>query len=166
MWPNASWAVSKPIRRLIATLFALLFNAKGLNPDVTRAMPRRHDEEATNRRNRRAQATALRESTAARDAPTAAPSLSATGSMYLVKLSRLCIARPPEMPLFAEVNSGRSDFDSSSPTKPEMPGIAAAAAGSILGAATASPAAWNAAVRTVITFFCSGERTVWMALPA
>ena len=59
----------------------------------------------------------------------AAPSLSATGSMYLVKFSRLCMARPPEMMILAEVSSGRSDFDSSSPTKDEMPGSAAAAAG-------------------------------------
>ena len=46
---------------LIATLFGILFDAKGLNPDVTRAVFGRSDEEATDRRNRRAQATALGE---------------------------------------------------------------------------------------------------------
>src|SRR6185295_16935791 len=56
----------------------------------------------------------------------AAPSLSATGSMYFVKFSRDCIARPPEMMILAEVSSGRSDLESSSPTKLEMPGSAAA----------------------------------------
>jgi len=35
-----------------------------------------------------------------------------------------------------------------------------------LGAEPPSPVAWNAAVRTVITFLRSVERTVWMALPA
>ncbi len=39
--------------------------------------------------------------------------------------------------IFAEVSSGRSDLDSSSPTKPERPGSAAAATGSI-GAAEAA----------------------------
>jgi hypothetical protein len=75
------------------------------------------------------------------------------------------MARPPEMMILAEVSSGRSDFDSSSPTKPEMPGSAAAATAST-GAEPPSPVAWNAAVRTVITFLRSVERTVWMALPA
>ena len=55
----------------------------------------------------------------------AAPSLSATGSIYLVKFSRLCMARPPEMMILAEVSSGRSDFDNSSPTNAESPGSAA-----------------------------------------
>src|ERR1700735_4018988 len=90
-------------------------------------------------------------STAARDAPTAAPSLSATGSIYLVKFSRLCIARPPEMMILADVSSGRSDLDNSSPTQPDTPGSAAAAAASI-GADPPSPVAWKAAVRTVMTF--------------
>jgi len=36
------------------------------------------------------------------------------------------MARPPEMMILAEVSSGRSDFDSSSPTKDEMPGSGAA----------------------------------------
>src|SRR5580700_4355297 len=41
-------------------------------------------------------------STAARDAPTPAPNLSASGSIYLAKFSRLCMARPPETMILAE----------------------------------------------------------------
>src|SRR3954462_3046654 len=104
-------------------------------------------------------------STAARDAPTAAPILSATGSMYLVKFSRDCIARPPEMMILAEVSSGRSDLDSSSPTNDEMPGSAAAVAFST-DAEPPSPVAWNVEVRTVMTFLASFDFTVWIALPA
>ena len=85
--------------------------------------------------------------------------------MYLVKFSRLCMARPPEMMILAEVSSGRSLFDSSSPTKDEMPGSAAAATFST-GAEPPSPAAWKAEVRTVMTFLASFDFTVWIALPA
>src|SRR6185437_3064513 len=104
-------------------------------------------------------------STAAREAPTAAPSLSATGSMYLVKFSRLCMARPPEMMILAEVSSGRSDADNSSPTKDDSAGSLAAAAFSI-GAEPPCPAAGKVEVRTVMTFLASDDFTVWMALPA
>ena len=65
----------------------------------------------------------------------------------------------------AEVSSGRSDFASSSPTKDEMPGPAAAVAFST-EAEPPSPAAWKAEVRTVTTFFASFDFTVWIALPA
>src|SRR5258708_24680567 len=95
----------------------------------------------------------------------AAPSLSATGSIYLAKFSRLCMARPPEMMIRAEVSSGRSDFDSSSPTKPELFGSGPAATLST-GAEPPAPAAWNPAVRIVITFLDSFARTVLIALPA
>src|SRR5580700_9170454 len=94
-----------------------------------------------------------------------ADKLGATGSMYLAKFSRLCIARPPEMTILAAVSSGRSVFDSSSPTNADRPGSVAAVVGSI-GAGPPSPAAWKAAVLIVITFLASRERTVWMALPA
>ena len=67
--------------------------------------------------------------------------------------------------IFAEVSSGRSDFDSSSPTKLETPGSAAAAASSI-GAVPPAPVAWKVEVRTVITLVLSFERTVCIALPA
>jgi hypothetical protein len=70
------------------------------------------------------------------------------------------------MMILAEVSSGRSDFDNSSPTKPDRPGSAAAATASIGADEAPGPVAWNVAVRTVITRFFSVERTVWMALPA
>ena len=76
------------------------------------------------------------------------------------------MARPPEMMILAEVSSGRSDFESSSPIKPESPGSAAAVTGSIGAGAPPAPVAWKAAVRTVITRFRSPERTVCTALPA
>ena len=85
--------------------------------------------------------------------------------MYLVKFSRLCMARPPEMMILAEVSSGRSLFDSSSPTNDEMPGSAAAATFST-GAEPPSPVAWKVEVRMVRTFFASFDFTVWIALPA
>ena len=106
-----------------------------------------------------------RSSTAAREAPIAAPSLSATGSMYFVKFSRFCIARPPEMMILAEVSSGRSDLDNSSPANVEIAGSAAAATAST-GAEPPWPAAGKVEVRTVITFFLSADFTVWIALPA
>ena len=69
------------------------------------------------------------------------------------------------MMILAEVSSGRSDFDSSSPTKIERPGSAAGATFSI-GAEPPSPVAWKVEVRTVITFFASVDCTVCIALPA
>ena len=69
------------------------------------------------------------------------------------------------MMILAEVSSGRSDFDSSSPTKLEMPGSAAAVAFST-AAEPPSPVAWKVEVRTVMTFFPSFDFTVWIALPA
>ena len=51
------------------------------------------------------------------------------------------MARPPEMMIFAEVSSGRSDFDSSSPTKADTPGSAAAEAAQAFGAMKAVPLA-------------------------
>jgi hypothetical protein len=82
----------------------------------------------------------------------------------LVKFSPFCMPRPPEMMILAAVSSGRSDLDSSSPTKPEMPG-GRRRAGSI-GAVPPSPAAWKAAVRTVMTFLASASAPSAMALPA
>ena len=59
-------------------------------------------------------------STAAREAPTAAPSLSATSSRS-AKLSPLCMPRPPEITIRAEVSSGRSDCVRSWPTNADRP---------------------------------------------
>ena len=69
------------------------------------------------------------------------------------------------MMIFAEVSSGRSDLESSSPTKDERPGSAVALALST-AAEPSSPVAWNVEVRTVMTFLASFDFTVWMALPA
>src|SRR5215813_4918314 len=80
--------------------------------------------------------------------------------MYLVKFSRLCIARPPDTMILAEVSSGRSDFDSSSPTNEDTPGSFATATDSI-GAGPPAGAAWKVAVRTVITFVLSFERLIY-----
>mmetsp|Transcript_6936 Transcript_6936/g.14267 ORF Transcript_6936/g.14267 Transcript_6936/m.14267 type:complete len:253 (-) Transcript_6936:314-1072(-) len=54
-------------------------------------------------------------STAAREAPTAAPSLSARPSR-MGKLSPLLIPRPPLTTMLADPKSGRSDFETDSPT--------------------------------------------------
>ena len=67
--------------------------------------------------------------------------------------------------ILAEVSSGRSDFDSSSPANCDRPGSGAPATVSI-GAEPPIPVGWNAAVRMVSTFLASVERTVWIALPA
>ena len=56
------------------------------------------------------------------------------------------------MMIRAEVSSGRSDFAISSPSKDESPDRPPAATVST-GAEPPSPAAANAAVRTVMTFF-------------
>ena len=67
--------------------------------------------------------------------------------------------------IFADVSSGRSLFATSSPTKLERPGSAAAVAFST-GALPPSPAAAKVEVRTVMTFLASLDFTVWIALPA
>jgi hypothetical protein len=103
-------------------------------------------------------------STAARDAPMAAPSLSAMPSSSL-KFSPFCMPRPPEITTEAAVSSGRSDSAISWLTKLEIPASCAAstAASSALppSAATAS----KAVVRTVITFLASLDCTVAITLP-
>ena len=75
------------------------------------------------------------------------------------------MARPPETMILAEVSSGRSLLATSSPTKLERPGSAAAAAFST-EALPPSPAAAKVEVRTVMTFLASFDFTVWIALPA
>ena len=73
--------------------------------------------------------------------------------------------RPPEMTIFAEVSSGRSDFDKSSPTNFEVPGSEAVATFS-MSAEPVCSAGLKAVVRTLITFLPAPACTVWMALPA
>lgn len=74
-------------------------------------------------------------------------------------------ARPPEMMILAEVNSGQSVSKSVLSMKTERPGSAAA---EIFSTAAALPweALGNEAVRTVITFLSSVDCTAWMALQA
>ena len=81
-------------------------------------------------------------------------------------LARSACARPPEMMILAEVSSGRSDFDSSSPTKAGEAGIGRRRDRLDRRPSRRSPAAWKAAVRTVMTFLASVDCTVWTALPA
>jgi hypothetical protein len=104
-------------------------------------------------------------STAAREAPTAAPSLSANWSS-MVKFSPDCMPRPPDTMTRALVNSGRSDLESSSPTNLETPASGAAGTGSIVALPPSAAAASNAVPRTVITLIGSGDCTVAIALPA
>src|SRR5271154_7077334 len=69
------------------------------------------------------------------------------------------------MMILAEVNSGRSDLASASPTNDDTAGSGTAATGSS-GAAPPWPVAAKDAVRTVTTIFGSVDSTVWIALPA
>jgi hypothetical protein len=55
------------------------------------------------------------------EAPIAAPSLSAIGSMYVLKFSVEPTERPPEMMIFAAVSSGRSLCAIASPLKARGP---------------------------------------------
>ncbi|MCY1458349.1 hypothetical protein D9M71_757230 [compost metagenome] len=104
-------------------------------------------------------------STAAREAPTAAPSLSAR--LYrCLKLSPLPMPRPPETTILAAVSSGRSDLASSSPTKAEMPALCAAPTASTAAEPPSAATASKPVVRTVITLMAALDCTVAMALPA
>ena len=85
--------------------------------------------------------------------------------MYVVKFSRDCIARPPEMTIFAAVSSGLSEVDNSSFTKAESPASAGAAIGSVGAVAFPTGAVANVEVRTVITRFASVERTTLYGVP-
>ncbi|MNR05204.1 hypothetical protein D3C85_1212180 [compost metagenome] len=104
-------------------------------------------------------------STAAREAPTAAPSLSA--SWYSSwKLSPFCMPRPPETTTLAAFSSGRSDLAISSPTKAEMPASAPAAIASMTALPPSPATASKPVLRTVITLTDALDCTVAMALPA
>ncbi|MNE93338.1 hypothetical protein D3C80_1911780 [compost metagenome] len=104
-------------------------------------------------------------STAAREAPTAAPSLSAT--LYSSwKLSPFCMPRPPETMTFAAVSSGRSDLAISSPTKREIPASLTLAMVSMLAEPPSPATASKPVPRTVSTLTAALDCTVAMALPA
>mmetsp|Transcript_67382 Transcript_67382/g.186485 ORF Transcript_67382/g.186485 Transcript_67382/m.186485 type:complete len:205 (-) Transcript_67382:353-967(-) len=106
-------------------------------------------------------------STAAREAPTAAPSLSA--SLYSIsKFSPFFMPRPPAITTEAEDSSGRSLLVFSSRTNEDRPasGEAAAGASSTAALPPSAAAASKAVPRTVIILTASEEVTVAMALPA
>ena len=69
------------------------------------------------------------------------------------------------MMIFAEVSSGRSRLRQLLADERREPGSAGGDRLST-GAEPPSPAAWKAAVRTVMTFLASVDFTVWIALPA
>ena len=103
-------------------------------------------------------------STAAREAPIAAPNLSAIPCNKL-KFSPFCIPRPPEITTVAAVNSGRSDLVCSSLTKllsAESDTVLTA----VIGALACSVCKSKLLARTVITFLLSSDLTVAIALPA
>ena len=85
--------------------------------------------------------------------------------MYLVKFSRLCMARPPEMMIFAEVEFGTIRLRQFLADERRHAGIGRGRRVST-GAEPPSPAAWKVEVRTVMTFLASVDFTVWIALPA
>ena len=95
-------------------------------------------------------------STAARDAPIAAPIASATGSKSFLKFSPDCSPRPPEITMRAEASSGRSEVVSSAFSKLDSP----AAAGPLIVSTGADPpscAEANAEIRTVRIFLGSED---------
>ena len=107
-------------------------------------------------------------STAAREAPTPAPSLSAK-SYSILKLSPDFIPRPPEIILDAAVSSGLSDLESSWLIHEEV-SIALTSSGRANFSVVADPDPINAFSKavplTVITLTESLLFRVWTAFPA
>ena len=83
-----------------------------------------------------------------------------------MNLSLLPSARPPETMIFAAVNSGRSFFAISLPTKLDLPESAVALSVSIGAEPPVAAAGSKPVVRTVITLTASRLCTVAIALPA
>mmetsp|Transcript_15411 Transcript_15411/g.53525 ORF Transcript_15411/g.53525 Transcript_15411/m.53525 type:complete len:205 (+) Transcript_15411:221-835(+) len=106
-------------------------------------------------------------STAAREAPTAAPSLSAS-AYSISKFSPLFMPRPPLTTTRADDSSGRSLFVFSSLTNVDLPASGDAAAGASSTAALPPSAAAfsNPVPRTVMTCTAAVDLTVATALPA
>ena len=106
-------------------------------------------------------------STAARDAPIAAPSASASGSR-IWNFSSLCIPRPPETITRAASKSGRLESVRCTASKRDKSNVMAFSSDIFLmGAVPLSiDAASKAIPRMVRTFFLSVERIVAKALPA
>uniref|UniRef100_A0A6B0UYC6 Putative secreted protein n=1 Tax=Ixodes ricinus TaxID=34613 RepID=A0A6B0UYC6_IXORI len=105
-------------------------------------------------------------STAARDAPTAAPILSAR-SYSILKFSPLFMPRPPEITFFALVSSGRSLLLSSWPSNADSVwSNSAVGASSEAAPAPVKPTASKHVPRTRSTFTASLALSVWTAFPA
>jgi electron transfer flavoprotein alpha subunit len=103
-------------------------------------------------------------STAARDAPIAAPNLSAI-PFKRAKFSPFCLPRPPDITTSAAVSSGRSDSVCSTLTNVLNCESDTVSTVLILTAAC-SPCKSKLLARTVITFLASSDLTVAIALPA
>lgn len=105
-------------------------------------------------------------STAARDAPIAAPSASASGGISRSNSSFDLRPRPPETTFFADASSGRSDFARFS----EIHSVGEGVLGSMPSSMDAEPpevsAGANDVCRTVMSLMGSVLWTVRMALPA
>lgn len=105
-------------------------------------------------------------STAARDAPIAAPKASANGGIILSNCSFDFRPRPPETTFDAVARSGRSDTARSS----ESHSVLMGSLGSVPSASSAEPSAISAAAkavpRIVMILMGSVDWTVRMALPA
>lgn len=105
-------------------------------------------------------------STAARDAPIAAPRASASGGISWSNCSLDFSPRPPETTLLAVARSGRSDLVRSS----EIHSVTGSTLGSIPSVMSADPSSSSAAAkavpRTVMILIWSVDWTVSSALPA
>src|ERR1051326_8154133 len=105
------------------------------------------------------------ESTAAREAPIAAPSRSASGSNTLLNSSLEPNARPPETTTLADVSSGRVEADLFSETYREATGVAPTSNCTILPDPPLA-ACSKLDARTVASILLSDDLIVSIALPA
>src|ERR1019366_5808486 len=107
-------------------------------------------------------------STAARDAPIAAPSSSTSGSSTVLKFSAALRPRPPETIIRASVSCGRSLLVALNETNSILRAPASISALRFSTGATAPPglAASNAVPRTVNTLIGPSISTVAITLPA
>lgn len=106
------------------------------------------------------------ESTAALEAPIAAPKASASGGIILSNCSLDFRPRPPETTREAVARSGRSDFWRSSEIQVVGHGALGSVPSSIFALLEPSCAAGKAVPRIVIIFMGSVDWTVRIALPA
>lgn len=105
-------------------------------------------------------------STAALDAPMAAPNASAKGGMIWSNCSFDFRPRPPETTLLALARSGRSDLARSSETHSVWISTLGSVPSRISAELPAASAGAKAVPRTVIILIVSADCTVRMAFPA